>query len=107
MVLSYVLCMTLMMFIYVYYRLFTCINLVDVMSLFSRFFRSIYRFLAKIVRFLIKFARKSSRRFLKKLADLSVKLPYFSVPGVLLFIHRLRFVSIEFSVSECVFAKFF
>jgi hypothetical protein len=34
MVLSCVLCMTLMMFIYVYYGLFVCTNLVDVMSLF-------------------------------------------------------------------------
>jgi hypothetical protein len=38
MVLSCVLCMILMMFIYVYYGLFACINLVDVMPLFSRFF---------------------------------------------------------------------
>jgi hypothetical protein len=42
MVLSCVLYMTLMMFIYVYYGLFTYTNLVDVMPLFSRFFRSIY-----------------------------------------------------------------
>jgi hypothetical protein len=33
MVLSCVLCMTLMVFIYVYYGLFACTNLVDVMSL--------------------------------------------------------------------------
>jgi hypothetical protein len=38
MVLSCVLCMTLIMFIYVYYRLFARINLVDVMSLFSTVF---------------------------------------------------------------------
>jgi hypothetical protein len=37
-VLSCVLCMTLIMFIYVYYRLFTCINLVDVISLFFMVF---------------------------------------------------------------------
>jgi hypothetical protein len=42
----YVLCMIFMVLscvlcIYVCYRLFTCTNLVDVMSLFSRFFRSI------------------------------------------------------------------
>jgi hypothetical protein len=42
MVLSCVLCMTLMVFIYVYYGLFICTNLIDVMSLFSWFFRSIY-----------------------------------------------------------------
>jgi hypothetical protein len=36
--LSCVLCMTLMVFIYVYYGLFVCINLVDVMSLVLQFF---------------------------------------------------------------------
>jgi hypothetical protein len=38
MVLSYVLSMTLMVFIYMYYGLFTCINLVDDMSLFFTVF---------------------------------------------------------------------
>jgi hypothetical protein len=38
MVLSCVLCMTLTVFIYVYYELFICINLVDVMSLFFTVF---------------------------------------------------------------------
>jgi hypothetical protein len=38
MVLSCVLCMTLMVFIYVYYGLFACTNLVDVMSLFFTVF---------------------------------------------------------------------
>jgi hypothetical protein len=38
MVLSCVLCMTLMVFIFVYYGLFTCTNLVDVMSLFFTVF---------------------------------------------------------------------
>jgi hypothetical protein len=38
MLLSCVLCITLMVFIYVYYRLFACTNLVDVMSLFSTVF---------------------------------------------------------------------
>jgi hypothetical protein len=37
-VLSCVLCMTLMVFIYMYYGLFACINLVDVMPLFSMVF---------------------------------------------------------------------
>jgi hypothetical protein len=54
MVLSCVLYMTLMVFIYVYYRLFACTNLVDVMSLFFIFFCSIYRFSTKIVWFLKK-----------------------------------------------------
>jgi hypothetical protein len=66
MVLSCVLYMTLMVFIYVYYRLFACTNLVDVMSLFFIFFCSIYRFSTKIVWFLTKFPRKSPRRFLGK-----------------------------------------
>jgi hypothetical protein len=48
MFLSCVLCMSLMVFIYVYYGLFACTNLVNVMPLFSWFFRSIYRFSAKI-----------------------------------------------------------
>jgi membrane-associated HD superfamily phosphohydrolase len=38
MVLSCVLCMTLMVFVYFYYGLFACINLVDVMPLFSTIF---------------------------------------------------------------------
>jgi hypothetical protein len=38
MILNYVLCITLMMFIYVYYELFTCINLVYVISLFFMIF---------------------------------------------------------------------
>jgi hypothetical protein len=38
MVLSCVLCMTLIVFICVYFRLFICINLVDVMSLFFMIF---------------------------------------------------------------------
>jgi small-conductance mechanosensitive channel len=38
MVLSCVLCMTLMVFIYVYYGLFACTNLVDTMSLFFMIF---------------------------------------------------------------------
>jgi hypothetical protein len=90
MVLSYVLCMTLIVFIYVYYELFTCTNLVNIMSLFSRFFRSIYRFLTKIGRFPAQTARKLPRRFSEKSADLAV----FPVS---LFIHRLRCVPAEFS----------
>jgi Na+/alanine symporter len=38
MVLNCVLCMTLIVFIDVYYGLFACTNLVDVMPLFSQFF---------------------------------------------------------------------
>jgi hypothetical protein len=64
--------MTLIVFIYVYYRLFACTNLVDVMSLFSRFFRSIYQFSTKIGWFPAKPARKLPRRFSEKSADLLV-----------------------------------
>jgi hypothetical protein len=63
MVLSCVLCMTLIVFIYVYYGLFACTNLVDIMPLFFIVFCSIYQFSAKIARFLAKFAQKSSRQF--------------------------------------------
>jgi hypothetical protein len=60
MVLSCVLCMTLMVFIYVYYGLFVYTNLVDVISLFSTVFLFIDRFLIKFDRFLPKFGRESS-----------------------------------------------
>jgi hypothetical protein len=73
MILSCVLCMTLIVFIFIYYGLFECINLVDVMPLFFMIFCFIYRFSAKIARFLAKFIRKSPRRFLRKITDLSVK----------------------------------
>jgi hypothetical protein len=103
MLLSCVLCMTLMVFIYVYYGLFACTILVDVMSLFSRFFRSIYRISAKFGRFSVKPARNSPRRFLEKLADLSVKPADLSVkPGVFrcfrfsLFLRHLRCISADF-----------
>jgi hypothetical protein len=66
MLLSCVLCMTLMVFIYVYYGLFACTILVDIMSLFSRFFHSIYRISTKFGRFSVKPAQNSPRRFLEK-----------------------------------------
>jgi hypothetical protein len=72
MILSCVLCMPLIVFIYVYYELLICINLVDVMSFFTVFSFHL-PFSAKIARFLIKFARKSSRQFSGKIIDLSVK----------------------------------
>jgi hypothetical protein len=65
MVLRCVLCMTLMVFIYVYYKLFACTNLVDIMLLFSQFFCSIYRFSIKIGRFSAQTIRKSPTGFLK------------------------------------------
>jgi hypothetical protein len=90
MVLSCVLCMTLMLFIYVYYGLFVCTNLLDVMSLFFMIFRSIYRFLIKIDRFRHKPPGNRHAGFLKNPSDLSVFL-------VSLFLRRLRCVSTEFS----------
>jgi hypothetical protein len=73
MVLSCVLCMTLMVFIYVYYGLFVYTNLVDVISLFSTVFLFIDRFLIKFDRFLPKFGRESSGWILKKITNLSMK----------------------------------
>jgi hypothetical protein len=63
MILSYVLYM-----IYIYYRLFACTNLVDVISLFSQFFRYIYRF-----------RQNSSEIFEKKTGQFSV-FQVFTVP---------------------------
>jgi hypothetical protein len=68
MVLSCVLYMTLMVSIYVYYGIFSCTNLVDVMSLFFTVFCSIYRFLTKIGRFPAQTAWKSSTGFLNNRA---------------------------------------
>jgi hypothetical protein len=70
MVLSCVLCTTLMLFIYVYYVLFICTNLVDVMPLFFTGFSFNLPFSAKIARFL----KKSPHRFSGKIIDLSMKL---------------------------------
>jgi hypothetical protein len=49
------------------------------MSLFSRFFRSIYRFSTKIGRFLTKITQKWPHRLSEKLANLSAKLADLSV----------------------------
>jgi hypothetical protein len=65
-VLSCVLCMTLMVYIYVYYRLFICTNLVQLMSLFFMVFHSIYQISAKIGRFLAKTVWNSPHRFISK-----------------------------------------
>jgi hypothetical protein len=53
--LSCVLCMTLILFIYVYYELFICTNLVYVISLVFTIFSFHLSILTKIVRFLTKF----------------------------------------------------
>jgi hypothetical protein len=84
MVLSCVLCMTLMVFVYFYYGLFACINLVDVMPLFSTvFFLSIYRFSAKFARFLKNSPKNRHDEF------------WYC--GFLLFLSHLQCVSTEFS----------
>jgi hypothetical protein len=74
MILSCVLCMTLMMFIYVYYRLFIYTNLVDIMSLFFMIFWFHLLIFNKNRPVSDKKKRSENRR--KKPADLSVK------PGV-------------------------
>jgi hypothetical protein len=64
-VLSCVLCMTLIVFVYMYYGLFTCTNLVNIIPLFFHIFRFIYRFSTKIVQFLAKFAGQVGRLIVK------------------------------------------
>jgi hypothetical protein len=83
------------MVFYVYYILFICINLVDVMSLFFTVFHSIYRFSAKIDRFSEK--KSKNRRFSKKPIDLSIKPACFEFS---LFFHWLRCFSTKFSSTE-------
>jgi hypothetical protein len=90
MVLSCVLCMILMMFIYVYYGLFACINLVDVMPLFSRFF------FVQFTDFWQKLFGNRHTDFQAKPVDLSVKSAAFRSSRFSLFLRRLRCVSAEF-----------
>jgi hypothetical protein len=61
MILSCILCMTLMMFIYMYYGLFVCTNLVDDMPLFFMIFSFHLPIFGKI------------RPKIAKIGDLSVK----------------------------------
>jgi hypothetical protein len=74
MVLSCVLCMTLMMFIYVYYGLFAYTNLVDVMSLFSMVFSFYLPIFGKIRSVFGKIRPEIAPMNFRKIADLSVKL---------------------------------
>jgi hypothetical protein len=55
-----VLCMTLIMFIYMYYGLFAYTNLVELMLLFSTIFLSSDQFSGKFGQFLPQFVRESS-----------------------------------------------
>jgi hypothetical protein len=96
MVLSCVLCMTLIVFIYVYYGLFICTNLVDVISLFFTGFSFHLPNLGKNWPVSDKNRPKLTRRFSKKPADLSVKPAAFRCFWFSLFLHRLRCVSTEF-----------
>jgi hypothetical protein len=104
MILSCVLYMTLMMFIYVCYRLFTCINLVDVISLFFMVFCSFYQISIKIGWFLIKTVRNLPLRFSKKPTALSVKPAVFRCYRFSPFIRHLR-VSTKFSLFLSNFSK--
>jgi small-conductance mechanosensitive channel len=90
--LSCVLCMTSMVFIYVYYGLFICTKLVDVMSLFFMVFLFHLPNFSKNRSVLTKTARNSSRRFSEKQGDLSVKSAAFRCSRFSLFLRRLRCV---------------
>jgi hypothetical protein len=72
MVLSCVLCTTLMLFIYVYYVLFICTNLVDVMPLFFTGFSFNLPFSAKIAWFLPIFRKNC--RFINEIGRLIIKI---------------------------------
>jgi hypothetical protein len=95
MVLSCVLCMTLMMFIYVYYGLFAYTNLV-VMSLFFMVFSLYLSIFDKNWPVFDTNRPKIIRRFSEKPADLSVKPIDLSVFSILLFLYHLRYVSTNF-----------
>jgi hypothetical protein len=96
MVLSCVLCMTLMLFIYVYYGLFACTNLVDVMLLFFMIFSFHLPIFDKNQLVFGTNRPEITRQFSEKPANLSAKPANLSVFPVSLFLHRLRCVSAEF-----------
>jgi hypothetical protein len=112
MVLSYVLYMTLMLFIYVYYGLFACTNLVDIMSLFFMVFLFHLPIFNKNRSVSDTNRLEIARRFSEKLVDISakptdllVKPADLSVFPVSLFLHRLRCISTEFSRFLSIFSK--
>jgi hypothetical protein len=101
------------MFIYVYYELFASINLLDVMPLFFTVLSFYLSIFGKIHLIFGKFARKSSRRILEKITDLSVKSvdkspkpAEFRYSRFLLFLHRLQCVSVEFFRISPIFSEF-
>jgi hypothetical protein len=96
MVLSCVLCMTLMLFIYVYYGLFACTNLVDVMLLFFMIFSFHLPIFDKNQLVFGTNRPEITRQFSEKTANLSAKPANLSVFPVSLFLRRLRCVSAEF-----------
>jgi hypothetical protein len=73
MVLSCVLCMTLMMFIYMYYGLFACTNLVYVMLLFYMVFSFYLPIFGKIRPISGKIRPKIATTNFRKIIDLLVK----------------------------------
>jgi hypothetical protein len=106
MVLNYILCMTLMVFIYVYYGVFIYTNLVDVMLFFTVF--SFYLpIFDKNRPVSAKLRPKITTPILKKISDLSVKLAEFRYSQFSLFLRRLRCVSTKFSQILPIFPKFF
>jgi hypothetical protein len=107
MVLSCVLCMTLMVFIYVYYGLFACTNLVDVMPLFFHgFFIPSTDFWQKSPDFCQNSPGNRHANFWEKPADLSVKPTAFRSSRFSLFLHRLRCVLAEFCRISPIFPNF-
>jgi hypothetical protein len=97
MVLSCVLCMTLIVFIYVYYGLFACTNSVDVMPLFFMIFLfHLPIFVKTSPSFWQNEPENCHADFWENPADLSVKLATFQSSWFSLFLHRLRCVSADF-----------
>jgi hypothetical protein len=96
MVLSCVLCITLIVFIYVYYELFICTTLVDIMLLFFTVFSFYLPIFDKNQPVSDINHPKIDRRFSKKLIDLSANPTDLSVFLVSLFLRHLRYVLIVF-----------
>jgi hypothetical protein len=103
-----------MMFIYVYYRLFACTNLVDVIQLFFTVFLFNDRFSEKFDRFFTLFARKSSSwlsikvgEFSANLVDNLVNSAEFWFSSFFLILSLLRCVSVDFFRFSPNFSEFY